>query len=231
MGLLGRFVGIITAPTDTYKAVVAHPAWLGMLALVTVIVALGAALPMMTAAGQAAAIEANVRQMESMGFTVTDQMYDGMERGASRMAYTAALGVIVMSPLVTLIMAGILFVLFAVALGGTATFTQVFAVVVHAGAISALGQLFTGSLNYFRGEMTSATNLGVLLPMVDEGSFLVRFAGMIDVFVIWWVVVLAIGLAVLFRRKTQAVATGLFSVYAVIALMAAAVLSRIGGGN
>jgi hypothetical protein len=106
---------------------------------------------------------------------------------------------------------------------------QVYAVVVHAGVIQALAQLFTGPLNYFRQSMTSATSLSVLLPMLPDGSFAARLAGMIDLFLIWWVVALAIGLAVLFRRRTQPIAISLFAVYAVIALGAAAVMSRLGG--
>ena len=61
----------------------------------------------------------------------------------------------------------------------------------------AAGALFTGPLNYFRGSMSSATNLSVVLPMIDEHSFLGRLLGMIDLFMVWWVVVLAIGLACL----------------------------------
>jgi uncharacterized membrane-anchored protein len=52
---------------------------------------------------------------------------------------------------------------------------------------------------------------------------------MVDLFVIWWVFVLAIGLAVLYRRRTQPIALGLFSVYAVIAVVVAAIMSRMGG--
>ena len=54
-------------------------------------------------------------------------------------------------------------------MGGNATFKQVFTVVVHAGAD--LGCSRSSSpvpLNYVRGTMTSATNLSVLLPMLDE---------------------------------------------------------------
>ena len=39
MGLLSRFVGIITSPKETFQAVVAHPRWFGMLAVITIIVA------------------------------------------------------------------------------------------------------------------------------------------------------------------------------------------------
>jgi hypothetical protein len=116
-------------------------------------------------------------------------------------------------------------------MGGQATFKQLFAVYVHSTAISAVGQLFTGPLNYFRGSMSSATNLAVLLPMIDEHSFIGRLLGMIDLFLIWWLVLLAIGLGVLYRRRTQPIAIGLFGVYAVIILAAAAVMSAFGRTN
>ena len=43
---------------------------------------------------------------------------------------------------------------------------------------------------------------------------------MIDIFLVWWLVVLAIGLGVLYRRRTQPIAIGLFAVYAVIIVVA-----------
>jgi hypothetical protein len=48
---------------------------------------------------------------------------------------------------------------------------------------------------------------------------------------IWYVIVLAIGLAVLYRRRTQPIAITLFGIYAGIVVVIAAVLTRIGGGN
>ena len=46
--------------------------------------------------------------------------------------------------------------------------------------ISALGTLFLTPLNYFRESLSSATNLGVFLPFLPEGSFLARLVGMVD---------------------------------------------------
>ena len=79
--------------------------------------------------------------------------------------------------------------------------------------------------------MASATNLGVLLPMLPEGSFVARLAGMLDIFLLWWVFVLAVGLAVLYRRRTQPIALSLYGVYFAIALIAAAVMSHFGRTN
>jgi hypothetical protein len=53
-----------------------------------------------------------------------------------------------------------------------------------------------------------------------------KLAGTIDIFIIWWLVVLAIGLAVLYRRKTQPIATTLFGIYAVIAVGIAFFMSK-----
>ena len=226
--LVARFIGVITSPRETFQAIVAHPRWLGMLIMTTLIVVGGATLPMTTEAGRDALLDTQVRQMESFGMQVNDQTYQQMRSRIGIAPYTTAAGIIVATPIFAAVLAGILFAIFNAAMGGTASFKQVYTVVVHASVISALGQLFTGPLNYFRGTMTSATNLSVLLPMLPEGSFPARIAGMIDLFLIWWLFVLAVGVAVLYRRRTQRVAVSLFAVYGVIALVGAGVMSYLG---
>jgi hypothetical protein len=227
MGLLSRFFGIITSPRATYQAVVEHPRWFGMLALVTIIVAVGVTLPMTTEAGRQAALDSQVQQMENFGMQVTDEMYANMAKGMQFAMYQTFLSVLIVGPIVSFIVAGILYGVFAV-MGGQATFKQLLAVYVHSTVISAVGQLFTGPLNYFRGSMSSATNLAVFLPMIDDQSFLGRLLGMVDLFLIWWIVTLAIGLGVLYRRKTQPIAIGLFALYLVIILCLAAIMSAFG---
>jgi hypothetical protein len=228
-GLLSRFVGVITTPRDTFQRIVAHPSWAGMLLLSTVIIAVCAALPMTTEAGRQATLEQQIEQMEAFGVEVNEERYSAMQRRMGIAPYTTAGFVLLFTPLITLAVTGILFVVFNAVLGGDASFRQLFSVVVHASVISALAQLFTGPLNYFRGSMASATNLGVLLPMIDEASFLGKLLRTIDVFLIWWVLVLSIGLAVLYRRRTQPIAITLFAIYGVIAVAIAAIMSRLGG--
>jgi hypothetical protein len=229
MGFTARFVGIITSPKDTFRAVVAHPRWLGMLLICTVLNAMCAALPMTTEAGKEATLRQQVEGMESFGMTVSDQQYEGMRRGMAFAPYTTAGAVLVFTPIMTVVFAGIMYLVFNVMMGGEATFKQLFAVFAHGAVISALGQLFTGPLNYFRGAVTSATNLAVLLPMVDPKSFVGRVLGMTDLFLIWYILVLAIGLAVLYRRRTQPIALTLYGVYAAGVLVIAAVMSALGG--
>ena len=229
--LFARFIGVITSPRETFESVVQHPTWFGMLVMTTLIVGLFTVLPMTTEDGKQAALDQQVSQMESFGRQVDDAQYERMRRGMAFAPYFAAVSILVFAPVMALIISGLLFAVFNAAMGGEASFKQVLSVVVHAGAVSALSAVFTGPLNYFRGAIGSATNLRVLLPMIDDKSFVGRLFGAIDLFLIWWVIVLAIGLAVLYRRRTQPVLMGLLAVYALIAICIAAVMSSLGGRN
>ena len=230
-GLLTRFFGVLTAPRDTFQSIAAHPKWFGMLALTIAIIAFFSVLPMTTEEGKQAALDQQVSQMEAFGRQVDSAQYERMRKGMELGPYFAVASIVVISPIVVLVISGILFAVFNAAMGGDASFKQLFAVVVSAGVVSSLGAAFTGTLNYFRGAVGGATNLGVLLPVLDEKSFAGRLLGMVDLFIVWWLIVLAIGLGVLYRKRTQPIALALFGCYAAIALVAAAVLSRLGGGN
>jgi hypothetical protein len=59
--------------------------------------------------------------------------------------------------------------------------------------------------------------------MLDDTSFLARLAGMVDLFLVWWVVVLAIGFGVLYKRRTGPIAVAFFILYALIAVAIAAI--------
>ncbi len=97
------------------------------------------------------------------------------------------------------------------------------------GVVSLAQQLFVYPLDYARGSLSSPTNLGVFLPFLDETTFPARLLGAIDLFLIWWLVNLAIGLGVLYKRRTGPIATGFLSVYLVIALIIAAIRTAVAG--
>ena len=227
--LIARFIGIVTAPRSTFESVAASPKWLGMLVVTTLIIVAGSALPLTTEGGREALLDQQVRAVQGFGMQVNDEMYQRLRERNAKAPYTTAAWVLVAMPVMWAVAAGILFAIFNAAMGGNATFKQVYAVVVHASVIQALAMLFTGPFNYLRESMTSATNLSVLLPMLPDGSFAAHLAASIDLFRIWWVIALSIGLGVLFRRRTQPIALSLFGVYAVIALCVAVVMSRFGG--
>lgn len=215
--LPARFVGVITAPRATYESIVAHPTWFGMLAVTTVAIAVLVGGFMLTKVGQDAWFDAATNRPG-----ISDQQLQGMEKIVPFIGYITAATMLIMMPLTVVIVSGLLFAIFNAALGGNATFKQVLTVVVHAGPIGLLSQLFTVPLNYARGTMTSSTNLYVLVQsFMDEETFVARLLGAIDIFLVWQLIVLSIGLAVLYRRRTQPIATTLLLLYAVIAVIVA----------
>jgi len=221
-GLLSRVIGVITAPTATFAHVVRTPKVAGVLFLLSLAVGLAQGLPQFTERGRAAALEMQVQQMENFGMEVSDEMYQQMQqRSRSNIgAYSVIVGSFVGMPFVAVLMTAILWAIFNTVMGGTATFKQVMAVLVHSQVISTLGVLFAAPIMYARGAMSSTgvANLAALMPGLDETSFLAKFLGMVDLFMIWWIVVLAIGLAALYRKKSGSIATGLFIFYGLIAL-------------
>src|SRR6478672_11194963 len=121
--------------------------------------------------------------------------------------YIAAAGYVIVIPIFLAILSGILLGVFNALLGGDASFKQVFAIVSHAGLITVLQTVFVMPLDYIRETLSSPTTLGVFVPFLDEKSFLSHLLGTIDLFQIWWLVVLAIGLGVLYKRRTGPIAT------------------------
>ena len=84
------------------------------------------------------------------------------------------------------------------------SYSQVLAVVVHASVILAIRQIVAAPVSFARETTASATSLGVWFPALDQASPLARFVGAIDVFVIWWVVLVALGVAVLYGDRRGA---------------------------
>ena len=224
--LVSRFIGILTSPKDTFRSVVSHPKWFGMLAVTTLIVAIGTTVPLLTEGGRQSLLDQQVQMVERFGATINDATYAQMQQRLQYAAPQQLISVAISIPIVVLVLSGILFGIFAIT-GGQATFKQMLSVCAHAGVIFAASLLFLGPLNYFRESMSGSTNLGVL-NLVSETSFVGRLLGLIDLFWIWWLIVLSIGLGVLYKRRTQPIAFVLFGVYGVGILLIATVMSMFG---
>ena len=190
-------------------------------------VVLGIYALLSTEVGQQAWLDQQVQQREAFGQTIPDEQFTGMERIAPYIGYIAAAAISIVIPIVLAIISGILLGVFNALLGGDATYKQVFAIVSHAGLITVLQTIVALPLDYVTETLSSPTTLGVFAPFLDETSFLARLLGTIDLFQIWWLVVLAIGLGVLYKRRTGPIATSLLTVYAVIIVAIAAVRSAL----
>jgi len=226
-GLFSRIIGVFFSPRATYASVAAHPRALGVL-LVTCLVISGCYFGLLsTEVGKRAAFDQQTQMIESFGIKLNDQAYERMEAGIDRARYTTPIGQFIAIPIVLAVMSGILLGIFNALLGGDARYKQVFAIVAHSSLITALQNVFSVPLDYVRETLSSPTSLKVFLPFVDDASFPGRLLSSIDLFAIWGTLSLAIGLGVLYKRRTTPIAVSMFIVYFVIVAAIAAIRSAL----
>ena len=223
MGLAARAVNVFLAPRQAYAAVAARPRALGVLALVIVVMAAAQFVFLSTEVGRNAMLDQQLSAVKAFGVTVTDQMVQQMQNRMAYAQFTTPITVAVGIPLFAAIVAGLVLMVFTAILGGGATYKQVFAVVAHSQLIGALQQLFTLPIAYARQEIVSPTRLAVFFPMLNDKGFPYYLLSAIDLFYIWSIVNLAIGIAVLYKRRTGPIAVGLLAFYGVVAVIIAIV--------
>ncbi len=226
--LAARMYGVVRHPRATFTTIVQTPSWLPVLVVTTAITFVCALALLSTDVGRQALVDQWERTSTAFGQPIDDAGYARMEaRAASGQAgllYAAgtALGY---GPLLVL---GLSAVIFAV-LRPRRSFSQVLAVVAYAGVVLALRQAIAAPLDYVQESLASPTTLVRLFSMLDEASPLARFLGVIDLFVVWWIVVLAVGISVLYERSTRRLALALAGAYVVLALLAALAMAVSGG--
>jgi len=166
-----------------------------------------------------------VEQM-SRGGNPSPQAVEGMQRMLPYMGVVYAVSSFIFVPISTVVMSAILYMIFNVIMGGTANFRQMMSIVAHSQFIPVVSGIFGTIINYTRGTIASTTTLAGVATMLEENSFLYKFLSAIELFSVWWVFVLSVGLAVLYRKKTSSVAITLFTIYGIVALVIAYFRSR-----
>lgn len=218
-GVLARAIGIIFSPGATFQDVVRSPRPAGILLLVCLVMGLATGGPQFTERGRQAALDMQAQQIEKFtGQPVTPEAYAAMEGRAKYGGYIAIVSMFVIFPIFCLLFTALYWVVFNAILGGTASFKQVLGIITHSQVIAALGAVIAAPIQFVQGTQTAAGpfNLGALAPMLEPGSALANVLGALSVFSIWQVVVSAVGLGVLYKRRTGPIATALLIFYVLI---------------
>ena len=207
-GLFARIIGVLTSPRPTFAAVAARPRWLGVMAITLTVTAACQYLILSSPDMQEALIAQATRNPN-----MSDAQVAATESFIPRLPAIFAVAALFLGPLISAIVSGILLMIFSTLMGGAATFKQVYAVVAHSGVVSMLSGVLSAGL------ITPGANLGIFVPMLDETSFVTQFLSAIDLVLVWWVVTLSIGLAVLYKRRTGGIAFTLFCLNVLFALV------------
>ena len=224
-GLLARIVGVFFSPEETFRSVVARPRWLGVMAITLVIGAACQYVILSSPELQDAIIDQQVRAMNSQGGGATEAQIAGIERFIGMLPVIYTVATFILGPLFVAAIAGILVGVFTTLMGGQGTFKQMYSVLTHSGVISMLSGVFSAALVLSgvppTGVRPPGANLGIFVPMLEDTAFVSVMLRTLDIFLLWWLVVLAIGIGVMYKRRPGGIATSLIGVYVVIALLVA----------
>lgn len=205
---------MVRSPRATLTDVVRNPRSLDLGVLIVVVSAACSAGFLLTRVGQLAALDQQVRQLESLGAVITDQRYEDLRALVPYRPAISAAFIVIGWPLLGLAAARAIQQIGRRAGRGEANFAQVLAVVVHASAILAVRALVAAPLNYARESLGGATSLSMVMPAFGESTFPARLLGAVDIFIVWWVVLVAMGLSILYQTRTLPIARWLFGAYA-----------------
>ncbi len=242
--VISRLAGVLFSPQSTFRTIMNRPRWLGALAVVALAAGGANAWLISTDVGRQALLELQFNQMETFGVTVSDEMYEGIVR-QSRSSIDFAVGPLDVSipivalftlgsqlvtiPILVLILAGVVWTVGYVVFGTGASFKALFAIVAHVGAVNVVQQMFVVPLNYIRGAISNPATIAAFFPMLDDRTFAYRALSLIDMFVVWQLCIVSIGIAVLYGRRTGPILAGFYTLYAIIAVGGGFALSRMGG--
>ena len=227
--------GVVRHPRVTLTAMLQAPSWAPVLVATTTITFLCGMGFLRTEVGRQALVDQWERTAIAFGQPVDDTSYARMEETAANGSFSvlyAAATAVANGPVLVIAISGLLFFVLNRPSGADPSgprYVHLLTIVSYAGVILALRQVIATPVDYVRESIASPTTLVQFFPMLDESSPLARFLGVIDLFVVWWIVVLAIGVSVLYQRPTRRLALAFTGAYVALALLAALAMAVSGG--
>jgi len=220
-------IGVLWRPRQTMAEVVARPALVWAWMVLLGVVALCAFALLSTVVGQQALVDERVRIIEALGGRVDDALYAGLQANPPWLVYLTSGGRLLLTPPFTLLVAAGLMSLAALD-GVKVRYGVALAVTVHASLVLALHQIVITPLHFVRESLGSPTTIAGVLPMLEEGSMPARWLGSIDLFGLWWMWLLAVGLAAATGRPVSRYLARLLAAYVGVAAIVAAVFAVLG---
>lgn len=219
---------VVVRPQTALAALAREPRWAVSWVVLLMAWALCGGLLLATDVGRQALVDERVRVVEVTGGTVTDAEYAALQANPPWLVYFTSGGRLLLAPPVTLTVAAGLWAVARVE-GKRVAFRAALAIAVHVTVVLVLGQIVATPLNYVRESLTSPTNLAALLPLIEADTPVSRFFGTLDVFVLWWAGLLAVGLSALTGRPVARYAWPIGLAMVAFAAAVALAIALLGG--
>jgi hypothetical protein len=203
----GKAIRVLFSPQSVFQSLDKRPSWLAPIIICAVVAALSSwiILNPVTIPEQRQQLE---ERFERQGMTEEQlgratQFFD-----SPIMGIIAVLSPVLLIPLAVLVVAGVLHFVCSMILGGQSTFSRTFAVMAYSSMVLLPGAIVKVPLQLAQKTSHVYAGLGLLLSAPDASSsfgyrFSYNFLAQVDVFNIWELVLVAIGISVIFKFTRQ----------------------------
>lgn len=202
MSFVQRVINVFTNPGKAFTAVKSNPRWIPPAALVIVLGVVMTYLitPVIVQEQQ----EKTIAQLEERGMSQT-QIDEALETSGKFMKYLMYPSALIGGLLVIVISAGIWLFASNTLLGGQANYKQMLEVAGLSSLISTVGMFIKVPIILAKQTMNVHFSLATFLPDSSKETFLYKFLVNTDLFNVWSIAVLCIGIAVVGGLKTKKV--------------------------
>ena len=218
MSFFSRVVNIFIAPGKVFEFLMQKPFWVVPLAVVTLAITLQQGIIMSSQTGKE-----GMRQEIQKSPRAAQLSSEQVDQQISMMGWIIPISTFFVAPLITFMAAGLVYFIFSIVLGGEITYRHTLSAWTHVGFIGLVGIAVQTALVFIKGTIRPNTTLAAFLPFLEEDSFAYHFMQTFDLFVLWQLGVLAIGMGMLSRVGTKKAAIALYSTLAVVGLIIAGI--------
>ena len=226
---LQRLGGVLVAPTETLRSIVARPTWLVALVLITLLSVVGSFL-----VAPKLDLESGMRdQFEERGGMSEEQIDQAIKVATTIQKFSGLIAAFT-TPITLLVISGLFLLIFKV-FGGDGGFSQFFAVTIHAWLPQTIKGILVTALIFFRDTVTVEelpallkSNLGFLSDPKDSPMAFALLSS-IDVFTFWTLFLLIVGFAFASRMKQSTAAIMVIVPWLVVVLFKVAMAALQGG--
>jgi hypothetical protein len=212
-----RLMGIFISPGETLADVARKPDFVAPLIL-AMLGAIAVTETMLWKIGMERIVRMSIEQSSRASSMSPDQMDQAVRQGARIGGILAHIGGVVGPPIALLFVAALGLLIVNLILGAQAKFKTVFSLICYANLVTLLGALMAvavilfGDPDHFNAQNPVPANVGFFLNPREVSKPLYALASSADIFTIWFLILIAIGLSEGTGRKVKPLS--IFLVYA-----------------
>ncbi|MBN2619731.1 YIP1 family protein [candidate division WOR-3 bacterium] len=226
---MDTFINIFWSPTRIFDRMRENPKWTLPFVIILVWVALTAAITVTITRNSPEALTRQEEIMRDRGMT-DEQIEQAMQvaKGPIPIVAGSIVGAIFFA--VRLVLFALILNLFIPLFGGANGFKQVFAVVSYSALVMIPGSILRLILMGITRSPFVATSLAVFVQNMDRTSFFYGFLGAFDLFVLWEMVLVALGISCTNSIKRANAYTLVFAIW-FVSIFIGIGLQALGGGR